>query len=63
MNKEIKFLKLYEKYEEGFEIRAIISYCKMPYLMQYSECIQHKIILHINLWFVIIRLNWLTKIK
>lgn len=61
--REIKLLKLYERHEEGYEIRAIISYCKMPYLMQYGECIQYKKYLYINLWFIIIRLNWLTKIN
>ena len=58
-----KILKLFEIHEEGFERRAIISFCKRPYLMQFGECIQYEKFLSVNLWFIIIELYWLTKIK
>lgn len=63
MQKDIKFLRLYNKTREGFAIDSIIAYKKMEYLIQYGNCIQYKKYLHINLWFIIINLSWFTKIK
>jgi len=63
MEKRFRFLKLYSKHREGYEIDSIVTYNKIEYLAQYGRCIQYKIYLHINLWFLIIELNWLTKIN
>lgn len=63
INKNFRCLKLYSKYKEGFIIDSVVTYDKREYLMQYGECIQYQKTLRINLWLVIIELDWLTKIK
>ena len=69
MQKRFRFLKLWSKNKEGYLIDSIVTYYKTPHLrsvatyMQGDDCIQYKKGLHINLWFLIIELNWLTKIK
>jgi len=63
MQKRFRFLKLWSKHKEGYIIDSIVTYYKAPYLMQGDDCIQYKKGLHINLWFLIIELDWLTKIK
>lgn len=63
MNKDIRFLKLYSKHEEGNIIDSIITYTKWEFLYENGVCIQYKKFIRINLWLIIINICWLTKSK
>ena len=73
-NKEIKikFIKLFEKLEEGMIPLALISYQKQEWelgiedyhlgIEDYQEVVYtYRHSLWINLWFIIIYFNWIKK--
>jgi len=64
-----KILKLYTKQENGLEINSIITYAKFERLMDYDLiqqkhiCVEWDNYLRINLWFIILDFNWVSKLK
>lgn len=58
----IKFLKPFEKAKEGYEITAIVSYRKTPWVAETVEgkkkVVSYRYGVRINLWFVLLEFDW-----
>ena len=74
MKKKIRFKKFYQKPKDGEIVDSIIAYKKIQLKTEITDCsdldnvqkyfsVQYKKILVIDLWAVVIQLEWLTKKK
>lgn len=64
MKFQARFLKLYERLEEGWTQNAIIAYSKRPWEQKTTPrktYFKYKHILLVNLWFIRLRFRWVDK--